>query len=135
MSSDPEVASRHVSQVIHRSPATVYDFASDPENLPRWAAGLARSRATVDGDQLLVDSPMGQVAVRFVPRNDLGVLDHDVTLPSGVTVNNPVRVLAHPDGAEVLFTVRQIALTDEEYERDLQIVAGDLKRLKSLMET
>ncbi len=63
------------------------------------------------------------------------MLDHDVTLPSGTTVNNPVRVLAHPDGAEVLFTVRQIELTDEEYERDLRIVADDLKRLKALMES
>lgn len=78
---------------------------------------------------------MGQVTVRFVPSNDLGVLDHDVTLPSGTTVNNPVRVLAHPNGAEVLLTVRQIELTDEEYERDLRTVADDLKRLKALMES
>ena len=43
MSSDPEVKSRHVGQVIHHSPAKVYQFASDPENLPTWAAGLGRS--------------------------------------------------------------------------------------------
>lgn len=134
MSNKPEITSRHVSQVIHQSPATIYEFASDPENLPAWAAGLARSQITLDGDQLTVDSPMGQVTVRFVPRNDLGVLDHDVTLPSGTTVNNPVRVLAHPEGAEVVFTVRQIELTDKEYERDLRLVSDDLKRLKALME-
>ena len=133
--SSPEVASRHVSQVIHRSPAKVYEYASDPQNLPTWAAGLARRQVTVVGDQLLIDSPMGQVTVRFVPRNDLGVLDHDVTLPSGRTVNNPVRVLAHPDGAEIVFTVRQLELTDEEYERDVRAVADDLTRLKALMET
>jgi hypothetical protein len=78
---------------------------------------------------------MGQVRVRFVPRNNLGVLDHDVTLPSGTTVNNPVRVLDHPNGAEVLFTVRQIELTDEEYVRDLDMVADDLLRLKRLVES
>ncbi len=134
MSSNPDVASRHISQVIHQSPIRVYEFASNPENLPTWASGLARSHVTSDGDRLMVDSPMGQVTVRFVPPNDLGVLDHDVTLPSGTTVTNPVRVLAHPDGAEVLFTVRQIELTDEEYERDLRLVNDDLKRLKALME-
>lgn len=83
---------------------------------------------------LVVDSPMGKVTVRFAARNNLGVLDHDVTLPSGTTVNNPVRVLTHPDGAEVVFTVRQIELTDEEFERDTRMVADDLVRLKNLLE-
>ena len=127
--------SRHVSQVIHRPPAEVYSFAADPDNLPKWAAGLAQSDLTREGDTLLVQSPMGRVSVRFVPRNDYGVLDHDVTLPSGATVNNPVRVIAHPDGAEVVFTVRQIDLTDEEFERDTGMVAADLQRLKELLES
>jgi len=127
--------SHHVSQVIHRPPAVVYEFAAAPDNLPKWAAGLAQSDITRDGNTLLVASPMGRVSVRFVPRNDYGVLDHDVTLPSGTTVNNPVRVIAHPDGAEVIFTVRQIDLTDEEFERDTGMVAADLQRLKELLES
>jgi hypothetical protein len=135
VTSNAEVASRHVSQVIHQSPVDVYDFASDPRNLPRWASGLSQSQVTYDGDQLLIDSPMGQVTVRFVARNDYFVLDHDVTLPSGTTVNNPVRVLTHPDGAEILFTVRQIELTDDEYERDIRTVADDLQRLRALVES
>ena len=128
------VASRHVSQVIGCTPDEVYEFAADPANLPRWAAGLANSAVTVDGDRLLAESPMGQVTVRFVPHNDLGVLDHDVTLPSGTVVNNPVRVLSHPNGAEILFTVRQIELSVDEFERDLDMVAEDLRRLKELLE-
>lgn len=128
------IRSRHLSTVIHCPAAQVYDFASDPENLPRWAAGLAQGEVSREGDLLSVDSPMGQVTVRFTTHNTLGVLDHDVTLPSGTTVNNPVRVLPHPEGAEVLFTVRQIELTDEEFERDTQLVADDLARLKELLE-
>ena len=77
---------------------------------------------------------MGEVTVRFVPRNDLGVLDHDVVLPSGTTVTNPLRVLAHPDGCEVVFSVRQIELTDDEFDRDCRMVAEDLDRLRVLME-
>lgn len=61
-------------------------------------------------------------------------MDHDVTLPSGTTVNNPVRVIAHPDGAEVIFTVSQIELTDDEFERDCRMVADDLARLKRILE-
>ncbi|KQU47166.1 polyketide cyclase [Rhodococcus sp. Leaf278] len=123
-----------MARVIRCTPEQVYEFAVDPANLPTWAAGLANSPVTIDGDRLIAESPMGSVTVRFVPRNDLGVLDHDVTLPSGTVVNNPVRVLSHPNGAEILFTVRQIELSDEEFERDLDMVAEDLKRLAEVLE-
>ncbi|WP_200936648.1 SRPBCC family protein [Rhodococcus sp. Leaf278] len=134
MNPERVVASRHVARVIRCTPEQVYEFAVDPANLPTWAAGLANSPVTIDGDRLIAESPMGSVTVRFVPRNDLGVLDHDVTLPSGTVVNNPVRVLSHPNGAEILFTVRQIELSDEEFERDLDMVAEDLKRLAEVLE-
>ncbi|WP_298752106.1 hypothetical protein [uncultured Serinicoccus sp.] len=59
---------------------------------------------------------------------------YDVVLPSGTVVTNPLRVLAHPHGSEVVFTVRQIELTDEEFDRDCQTVAADLDRLAGLVE-
>lgn len=126
--------SRHISRVIRRPVAEVYDFVADPMNLPHWAAGLAQGEVRRRGDALVADSPMGEVVVRFVPRNDLGVVDHDVTLPSGETVTNPFRVLTHPDGAEVLFTVRQYTMGDAEFERDCGLVAADLDRLAALLE-
>lgn len=125
--------SRHVSRVIAASPNAVYEFASDPDNLPRWAAGLARTEVVREGDALVVDSPMGRVTVRFVPRNEYGIVDHDVTLPSGTTVTNPVRVLAHPEGAEIVFTIRQLELTDDEFDRDTRMVEEDLDRLARLL--
>jgi hypothetical protein len=36
--------------------------------------------------------------------------------------------------AELLFTVRQVDLTDEEFERDVSAVGADLERLKELLE-
>lgn len=126
--------SRHVSVVINAEPAKVYDFAAEPDNLPRWAAGLAKSEVVRRGDELLVESPMGTVTVRFVPRNTLGVVDHEVVLPTGDTVLNPLRVLAHPEGAEVVFTIRQLAMSDDEFDRDTQMVEKDLAQLKSLLE-
>lgn len=125
----PSMRSRHVSRVISASPDAVYEYASDVDNLPRWAAGLAQAEVVREGDSLFVESPMGRVEVRFVERNRFGVLDHDVTLPSGTVVTNPVRVLAHPEGAEVVFTVRQIELDDEQFARDVAMVAADLERL------
>lgn len=127
--------SRHVSRVIAAPPEVVYAFASDPDSLPRWAAGLTTADVVRDGDTLVVDSPMGTVTVRFAPPNAYGVIDHDVTLPSGATVTNPVRVLAHPDGTEIVFTIRQLDLTDDEFDRDTAAVERDLDRLKELLES
>ncbi|MBZ4486693.1 SRPBCC family protein [Microbacterium sp. cx-55] len=125
--------SHHVSRVVRAAPEVVYAYAADIDNLPRWAAGLARASVTRVGDDLVVDSPMGDVRVRFVDRNTLGVLDHDVVLPSGTTVMNPMRVVPHPDGSEVIFTVRQIELTDDEFARDVAMVDADLERLAALV--
>ncbi|KXO89505.1 polyketide cyclase [Tsukamurella pseudospumae] len=124
--------SRHISVVIERPAADVYAFAREPENLVSWAAGLATG-VRRDGDDLLTDSPMGEVRVRFAPDNPFGVLDHDVTLPDGTVVNNPLRVLTHPDGAEVLFTVRRLGASDADFDRDCAMVLADLERLRGLL--
>ncbi|MBB4986496.1 MULTISPECIES: SRPBCC family protein [Streptomyces] len=128
--------SRHVSISIDRSVADVYAYASDPVNLPAWAHGLGKTIEKV-GDEWVADSsPLGRVTVRFVPRNDLGVLDHDVTLPSGQTFHNPVRVIATETGSEVVFTLlRRPEMSDAEFERDADTVAADLARLKGLLES
>ena len=139
---------RHVSTVIRRPPEQVYAYARDPANLGAWAAGLASGRiepgdesgaegggADGDGDRgdtLVVDSPMGRVSVRFLPRNELGVLDHEVTLSDGTVTYNPLRVVPHPEGAEVIFTLRGV--DDDEFEQDAAMVAEDLARLRAVFE-
>ncbi|WP_104164454.1 SRPBCC family protein [Arthrobacter sp. SX1312] len=122
-----------MSRIITASPEAVYDVASDIGNLPKWAAGFAQSEVVQDGRDLFVESPMGGVRIQFVERNRFGVLDHDVVLPSGTVVTNPMRVVSHPDGAEVIFTVRQIELSDTEFARDVRMVEADLDRLAALV--
>lgn len=125
---------RHLSVVIDRPAAEVYDYARDYRNLPAWAAGLASGVRLVAG-RWLADSPLGEVEIRFVPVNDLGVLDHDVVLPSGETVTNPLRVLADGAGSEVVFTLRRRpGMSDEDVEADAAAVQADLERLRSLLE-
>ena len=126
--------SRHVSCVIRTDPQRAYEFVLDPDTLPQWAEGLAGAAVQRVGDELVVDSPMGEVRVRFAPRNAYGVVDHDVRLPSGEVVSNPMRVLKHPEGCECVFTVRQLDLSDAEFDRDCRMVADDLARLKRLLE-
>ncbi|HEY6793385.1 MAG TPA: SRPBCC family protein [Kineosporiaceae bacterium] len=126
--------SRHLSTHIDRSAQKVYDYASNGLNLPEWAPGLACSAEEVDG-RWIVDSPMGRAAVSFAPRNQFGVLDHHVTLVSGQSFYNPMRVIADGTGCEVVFTVRrQPGMSAEDFERDARAVLRDLSRLKRLME-
>ncbi|ROO84821.1 polyketide cyclase/dehydrase/lipid transport protein [Actinocorallia herbida] len=128
--------SRHLSIFIERSAADVYGYASDPGNLPAWAHGLGGSIERVDGRWVAASAPMGRVVVEFAPANPFGVLDHDVTLPSGVTVYNPVRVIADGPRSEVVFTLRrQEGMSDAEFERDTAMVAADLARLKEVVES
>lgn len=130
----PLLPVRHLSVSIDRPPADVYAFVRDPSSLPRWAAGLGSAIAEVNGEWI-ADAPVGRVKVRFVERNALGVLDHEVTLPSGASVLNPLRVLPNGTGSEVAFTlVRQPGTTDQAFEDDARAVERDLAALKRLLE-
>ncbi len=81
-------------------------------------------------------SALGTVKVRFVEPNAFGVLDHDVTLESGLTVHNPMRVVPRDGGgSEVIFTLfRRQGDSDAEFEADARAVERDLRALKELLE-
>jgi len=116
-------------------PGDVYAFASDPRNLSRWAAGLAHEDVELVDGVWVVESPMGRVTVEFAPSNPFGVLDHEVTLPSGETVSNPMRVMPNADGCDVVFTVcRRAGMGVEEFAADKDAVAADLATLRDLMQ-
>ena len=62
-------------------------------------------------------------------------LDHDVTLPSGVKVYNPMRVFPNNDGSELVFTLyRRPDMSDQEFAEDAKSVEKDLANLKTLLE-
>ena len=125
---------KHISVSINRSAAQVYDFASNPENLPKWAAGLSGSIQKIDADWV-AESSMGAVKVKFAEKNKFGVLDHDVTLPAGVKVYNPMRVFPNNDGSELIFTLyRRPGVSDQELAEDTRAVEKDLAKLKTLLE-
>jgi uncharacterized membrane protein len=126
--------SLHISISINRPAEQVYEFASNPENLPRWAAGLSGSINNVNGDWI-ADSPMGRITIKFAERNIFGILDHDVTLPSGEKVYNPMRVFPNNDGSELVFTLYQRpGVSDQLFDEDAKAVAKDLEKLKVLLE-
>lgn len=127
--------SRHIAVVAQAFPQAVYDIARDLARLAEWAAGLATGNLqVVDADTVELDSPMGRVRTVFFPRNQLGVLDHRVTLPDGTAVDNPLRLVVHPAGTEIIFTVRQGSASDADFEADCRAVRADLERLAELVE-
>ena len=126
--------SRQISESIDRPAAQVYDYAADPAHLPEWAPGLGRSVENVDG-RWFVETPAGRAGVAFVERNEFGVLDHEVTLPSGDVIYNPMRVVPNGDGCEVVFSLRRLpGMSSEDFERDAGLVQADLTRLKQVLE-
>jgi len=125
---------RRLTIVIDRSAAEAYDFLSAPENFPRWASGLAATLRKVD-DEWVADTPEGRAVVRFSERNTYGVLDHAVTLPRGVTVYVPLRVVAKGGSCELVLTLfRQPGTSDERFAADAQWVMRDLDAAKRLLE-
>ena len=125
----------HVSTTIDRPADEVYAYAADPRNLSHWAAGLAHQEVELVDGVWVVDSPMGRVTVDFAPPNVFGVLDHEVTLPSGEAVSNPMRVIPNGDGCDVVFTVRRRdGVSVNEFADDTKAVAADLATLRDLMQ-
>lgn len=113
--------SRHVSVWVDVTVQQAAEFIAELPNMPRWAAGLDLSEATVE----------------FAPANDFGVVDHVVRLSGGVFYN-PMRVLAPMVGerpCEVVFAVRRRPeMTDEEFDADAAAVEADLQTLRRLLE-
>jgi len=126
--------SRTLSVSIACHPSKVYRFVLDAKNLPKWAA-FCKSVRKSNADWI-VDTPQGPMKMRFVKKNDFGVLDHYVTLASGAEVYVPLRVLSNGSGSEVIFTLFRLPdMSDEQYTEDARLVEQDLRTLKTVLES
>ena len=126
---------RIVFQPVAAAASDVYEFARQMENMPRWAAGLVTRIRQEDG-AWFADAPGGRIKIAMAPRNQFGVLDHDVTVPDGVTTHNAMRVTPVGDGSLLAFVVlRMPEATDAAFEGDCALVAQDLKTLGTLVES
>jgi hypothetical protein len=125
---------RHISVSIVRPPGEVYAYISDGANLALWATGLGASFQR-EGDLWLVQGPLGSVRVRIAPLNEFGVADQTVTLQSGVTVHNPIRVVANGEGSTVTFTLMRLpGVSERKFNDDAKWVEKDLMTLKAILE-
>jgi hypothetical protein len=128
------IESQHLSVFIRRSVTAVYEYASDPANLPEWAEGLSAGIEEVDGEWVSI-SPMGRVTVEMAEPNNFGVLDHWVTTLDGDVFYNPMRVIECEGGCEVVFSLRrQPGMSDDAFEADAIAIVTDLATLKGILE-
>lgn len=118
---------------INKSADDVYRFASNPENFPKWVQFV--QTVTKQGDIWIGKTDMGDIKIKFSPTNAYGVIDHDVTLPNGQIVMNPMRVVANNDGCEFTFILFWMpGRTEKEFNEDAEAVRKDLVKLKEIME-
>lgn len=124
---------RTVSVSIKRHPDEVYAYLADPANVACWSLFIREPKK--DGEEWIAQTPEGAVRIRFTPRNDFRVLDHDVTVSSGSKIHVPMRVLPNSDdGSEVIFTVFRLpGMSAQQYEDDVKMVLSDLVSLKHVL--
>jgi hypothetical protein len=135
MLADTKAEARRLAVDIDRPMSEAYEFLSSPENFSKWASGLAGSLRRV-GEEWIAETPEGRAVVRFSERNAYGVLDHSVTLPRGVTVYVPLRVIGKGDGCELVLTLfRRPEMSDEGFAADAAWVMKDLDTAKRILET
>jgi hypothetical protein len=109
-------------------------FLVDVHNWKTWAPWI-RAVSRSSARDWTLDTDAGPMKVRFAEQNALGVLDHEVTLASGVTVLNSMRVLPNGSGSELVMVVFQSPeASTEQFERDVQAVRDDLARIKTVAE-
>jgi hypothetical protein len=125
-------------EVIHVSilaaPQDVVAFIRDMNRWKTWAPWIESVTHTATRDWTL-ETSAGTMRFRFVEENAFGVLDHEVTLASGVTVANAMRVTPNDSGSELAMVVLQMPdASPEEFERDVQAVRDDFARIKSGIE-
>ena len=128
----------HRGEVIHVSilapPQQVVDFLADMNNWKTWAPWV-RAVSKSSARDWTLDTDADTMNVRFVEGNSLGVLDHTVTLASGISVHNSMRVLPNGSGSELVIVVFQTPpASSDQFERDVQAVRDDLARIKKVLE-
>ena len=126
--------SRTLTISIAREAEAVYQFISNPANLPQWATAFCQSIRQVGADWVMQTSG-GEMKIRFVPPNEFRVADHFVSPAPGVEIYVPMRVLPNGSGSEVVFTLfRQPSMTLEKFREDIGLVEQDLQTLKTVLE-
>lgn len=119
---------------VKASPKAVFDFAADPENLPKWAVVFCRGLRR-EGSRWIVTTPEGDMAIRYESDAKTGVIDMHVSVASGVESPAFSRVVPNGEGAEYVFTFFQPpGLSDKDFRSQTEALKKELGVLRRLLE-
>ena len=119
---------------VHATRQAAVEFLSNPENLPRWAVGFAKSVRNAGG-QWKVLTGAGEVGVRIEAEPALGVVDFYVSPAPGVEGLAASRVIPNGSGIEYVFTQFQAPdMPDDVFEKNIKALAHELTVLKAQLE-
>ena len=120
---------------IERDEQTVFEFVANPENLPAWAKGFARSIRRA-GEDWIIETPHGeQLNIRYVIDAEYGIVDYHISPAPGVEFVVPSRVVPNGAGAEYIFTQFQLAnMSDAVFEGQVRTLTQELTILKNALE-
>jgi hypothetical protein len=119
---------------IHASPDRVVAFLGNPENLPRWAVGFAKS-VRRDERGWIVTTGAGEMGVRIAADPESGVVDFFMRPATGAEGMANSRVLPRGAGSEYVFTQFQApGMPDDVFAKNVQAVTHELTVLKALLE-
>jgi hypothetical protein len=120
---------------IERDEQTVFEFVANPENLPSWAKGFARSIRRA-GDGWIIETPHAEeLNLRYVTDAEFGIVDYHISPAPGVEFVVPSRVVRNESGAEYIFTQFQLAnMSDAAFEGQVRTLTQELAILKNTLE-
>jgi len=109
-----------------------FAFLAEPENLPRWAVGLARGIRR-EGDAWIVETAQGEMPVRVVADAAQGTIDFYMDVAPGLEAVAYSRLVPNNSGAEYVFTQFQLpGMADEVFAAQRAALAEELAILPIL---
>src|SRR5215218_6163466 len=109
-----------------------FAFLAEPENLPRWAVGFARSIRR-EGEAWIVQTAQGEMPIRVVTDAARGTIDVHMAVSPEVEAVAYSRVVPNEAGAEYIFTQFQLpGMVDEVFAAQRAALAEELAILPIL---
>jgi hypothetical protein len=128
--------SKTISIPIHRPYSEVYDFLAEPLNFPSWASNLGTDFVQTDRLEWATTTRTGRVILRFAPRNEYGILDHQVFVEGKTPTTTPMRLIENDDGCEIIYTqLQRRGMSDAAFASEVEWVTSDFEALRSLLES
>ena len=128
--------SKTISIPIHRPYGEVYEFLAEPRNFPSWASNLGSDFVKVGENEWTTTTRTERVILRFSPRNEFGILDHQVFVEGRTPVTTPMRLIENDEGCEIIYTqFQRPGMSEAAFASEVEWVTSDFEALRSLLET